>query len=45
MVNVAVFISDKQKIGTPFEGRWVSEVSREEVEKDFRISNLLQAAF
>ncbi|KAJ8597074.1 hypothetical protein M405DRAFT_804412 [Rhizopogon salebrosus TDB-379] len=36
MINVAAIISDKQKIGTPFEGRWVSEVSREEVEKAFQ---------
>jgi salicylate hydroxylase len=36
MINVAAIISDKQKIGTPFEGRCVSEVFREEVEKAFQ---------
>ncbi|KAJ8597696.1 FAD/NAD(P)-binding domain-containing protein [Rhizopogon salebrosus TDB-379] len=36
MINVAAFVSDKQKAGTPFEGRWVSEVSREEIEKAYQ---------
>jgi hypothetical protein len=36
MINVAAFVSDKQKAGTPFEGRWVSEVSHEEIEKAYQ---------
>ena len=35
LINVAAFASDEQKAGTPFEGRWVSDVSQEEVEEAF----------
>ncbi|KIK41877.1 hypothetical protein CY34DRAFT_12766 [Suillus luteus UH-Slu-Lm8-n1] len=31
-LNVAVYVSDEQKAGTPFEGHWVSDLSLEEVE-------------
>ncbi|OAX33431.1 FAD/NAD(P)-binding domain-containing protein [Rhizopogon vinicolor AM-OR11-026] len=36
LINVVAFISDKKKAGTPFEGRWVSDVSREEVNEAFQ---------
>lgn len=32
-INVAVYVSDEQKAGTPFEGHWVSDSSLEEVEE------------
>ncbi|KAG1871764.1 hypothetical protein DFJ58DRAFT_762287 [Suillus subalutaceus] len=35
-INVAAYASDEQKAGTPFEGRWVSDVSLEEVEEAFQ---------
>ncbi|KAG1737522.1 uncharacterized protein EDB91DRAFT_1249645 [Suillus paluster] len=34
-INVAAFVADDQKAGTHFEGRWVSDVSLEEVEKAY----------
>lgn len=30
------FVSDKQKAGTPFEGRWVSDASPEELEEAYQ---------
>ncbi|OAX42236.1 FAD/NAD(P)-binding domain-containing protein [Rhizopogon vinicolor AM-OR11-026] len=47
MINVAIYVVDKQKIATPFDGRWISEVPREEVEKAFEefepaLKNLLK---
>ncbi|OAX36554.1 FAD/NAD(P)-binding domain-containing protein [Rhizopogon vinicolor AM-OR11-026] len=35
LINVSASVSDEQKAGTPFEGRWVSDVSQEEVEEAF----------
>jgi salicylate hydroxylase len=47
LINVVAFVSDKQKAGTPFEGRWVSDVPREEFEEAFQnfepaVKNLLK---
>ncbi|OAX37524.1 hypothetical protein K503DRAFT_783560 [Rhizopogon vinicolor AM-OR11-026] len=36
LVNVVAFVTDRQKAGTPFEGHWVSDVSREEFEEAFQ---------
>ena len=36
MINFVGFVADEQKAGTPFKGRWVSDVSHEEVEEAFR---------
>ncbi|OAX31447.1 FAD/NAD(P)-binding domain-containing protein [Rhizopogon vinicolor AM-OR11-026] len=36
LINVVAYISDKQKAGAPFEGRWVSDVSHEEVNEAFQ---------
>ncbi|OAX34942.1 FAD/NAD(P)-binding domain-containing protein [Rhizopogon vinicolor AM-OR11-026] len=36
LINVAAFVSDERKAGTPFEGRSVSDVSQEEVEEAFK---------
>jgi salicylate hydroxylase len=35
-INIVAFVSDEQKVGTPFEGRWVSDVSPEELEKVYQ---------
>ncbi|OAX36317.1 FAD/NAD(P)-binding domain-containing protein [Rhizopogon vinicolor AM-OR11-026] len=47
LINVVAYVSDKQKAGTPFEGHWVSDVSREEFEEAFQnfepaVKNLLK---
>ncbi|KAG1737520.1 uncharacterized protein EDB91DRAFT_1249644 [Suillus paluster] len=34
-INITAYVSDDQKAGTHFEGRWVSDVSLEEVEKAY----------
>ncbi|KAG2124433.1 hypothetical protein DEU56DRAFT_595143 [Suillus clintonianus] len=34
-INIVAFVSDQQKSGTPFEGRWVSDVALEEVEEAY----------
>jgi len=36
MINFVACVADAEKAGTPFEGRWVSDVSHEEVEEAFR---------
>ena len=36
MINFVACVTDEMKAGTPFEGRWVSDVSHEEVEEAFR---------
>ncbi|KAG1752199.1 hypothetical protein EDB19DRAFT_1627833 [Suillus lakei] len=35
-INVAAFVSDEQKAGTNFEGRWVSDASLEELEEAYQ---------
>jgi salicylate hydroxylase len=35
-INIAAYVSDEQKSGTPFEGPWVSDVSLEEVEEAYQ---------
>ncbi|KAG0703572.1 hypothetical protein DFH29DRAFT_916140 [Suillus ampliporus] len=47
LINVVAIVTDEQKAGTPFEGRWVSDVSSEEVQElyqDFEpaVKNLLK---
>jgi len=47
LINVSAVVSDERKAGTPFEGRRVSDVSREEVEEAFQdfepaVKNLLK---
>ncbi|KAG1776546.1 hypothetical protein EV702DRAFT_1109364 [Suillus placidus] len=47
LINVVASITDEEKAGTPFEGRWVSSVSHEEVQElyqDFEptVKNLLK---
>jgi len=36
LINIAAVVCDDQKAGTPFEGHWVSDVSREEVNEKFQ---------
>ncbi|OAX31983.1 FAD/NAD(P)-binding domain-containing protein [Rhizopogon vinicolor AM-OR11-026] len=36
LIHVSAFISDNRKAGTPFEGRWVSDVPQEEVNEAFQ---------
>ncbi|KAJ8597700.1 FAD/NAD(P)-binding domain-containing protein [Rhizopogon salebrosus TDB-379] len=36
LINIAAIVSDEQKAGTPFEDRWVSDVSCEEVKGAFQ---------
>lgn len=35
-INVVAYVTDEEKAGTPFEGRWVSTVSHEEVQESFQ---------
>lgn len=49
LINISAFVSDEQKAGTPFEGRWFSEVPLEEIEKEYQgfepaARNLLKAS-
>lgn len=49
MINVVAFVTDAQKAGTPFEGRWFSEVSHEEIQEPYRdfepsVKNLLKCS-
>ena len=50
LINVVAVVSDEQKSGTPFEGRWVSDVTREEVEEAFQdfeptVKSLLKVSY
>ncbi|KAG2076333.1 FAD/NAD(P)-binding domain-containing protein [Suillus decipiens] len=47
LINVVASVTDGKKAGTPFEGRWVSSVSHEEVQEIYRdfepiVQNLLK---
>ncbi|KAG0707357.1 hypothetical protein DFH29DRAFT_1076389 [Suillus ampliporus] len=47
LLNVVAIVTDEQKAGTPFEGRWVLDVSHEEVQELYRdfeptVKNLLK---
>ena len=50
LINVEAFVSDKLKAGTPFEGRWVSDGTREELEEAFQnfepaVKDLLKVSY
>jgi salicylate hydroxylase len=36
LINIVAYVSDEQNAGKPFEGRWVSGVSREELEEVYQ---------
>lgn len=47
LINVVAYVTNEEKAGTPFEGRWVSTVSHEEVQEIYRdfepaVQNLLK---
>ncbi|KAG2040765.1 hypothetical protein BDR03DRAFT_1029518, partial [Suillus americanus] len=49
LINVAASVTDGKKAGTPFEGRWVSSVSHEEVQEPYQdfepaVKNLLKCS-
>ena len=48
-INISAIVTNEQKAGTPFEGRWVSNVAREEVEEAYRdfepaVQNIVKAS-
>ncbi|KAG1734939.1 uncharacterized protein EDB91DRAFT_577444 [Suillus paluster] len=49
LLNVVAFVTKEQKPGTPFEGRWVSDVSNEELQEQYQdfepaVKNLLKCS-
>ncbi|KAG1789152.1 uncharacterized protein HD556DRAFT_1529620 [Suillus plorans] len=47
LINVVALVTDEDKAGTPFEGRWASSVSHEEVQESYQdfesaVKNLLK---